>query len=343
MGPFLQQEQTCDATSTRAAAPENSAKAHHTHEESTSHRRQCAAESDSKRTAMPCTSPIAAFQDKNGGPLHFQRHKPGDRELKVPCNQCGDCRTKRLSDWGQRCVHHASQFKENSFLTLTYDDANLPDNGSLYKPHLQGFFKRLRYHFPVRKLSYYACGEYGERTQRAHYHVCLFNADFQDKIAFRKIGEHQLYLSAQLTEIWGHGNTSLGSLTYQTACYTAAYVMKRTLGKGCPKYVKLDEETGLLTPLVQPFAVMSLRPAIASDWMHKYHADIYGHNKDTIVQNTKKLKPARYYDRIYDRINPDHMAEIKQERIAKHIELTDNQLRARAEITHARKIMKTQI
>lgn len=292
---------------------------------------------------MPCTAPIAAFQPHNGGPLHFTRRSQSDRALQVPCNQCGDCRTKRLSDWGMRCVHHASQFEQNSFLTLTYDDANLPQHGTLYKPHLQQFFKRLRHYFPVRQISYYACGEYGERTQRAHYHVCLFNADFNDKVAFRNIGEHTLYLSAQLTKIWGHGNTSIGSLTYQTACYTAAYIMKRTLGKGCPKYVRMDETTGELIPLLQPFAIMSLRPAIASNWIKKYHGDIYGHNKDFLVKNGQKMKPARYYDKIYDTINPSHMDEIKKQRIDNHEPITHDQLRARAIITRARKIQKTQI
>lgn len=303
---------------------------------------------------MPCTSPIAAYQSKNGGPLHFTPHAAGDRELQVPCNQCGDCRTRRLSDWGMRCVHHASLYEENSFLTLTYNDANLPEHGTLYKPHLQQFFKRLRHYFPVRQLSYYACGEYGETTNRAHYHVCLFNADFHDKIAFRKIGEHTLYISDKLTKIWGHGNTSVGSLTYQTACYTAAYIMKATLGKGCPKYTRLDESTGELIPLVQPFAVMSNgggrrepgsppQGGIGARWLRQYHQDIYGHDKDQIHMRGKTLKPARYYDKIYDEICPEHFEKIKKQRIDNSEKFDLNARRARAEITHARKTYKTQI
>lgn len=290
---------------------------------------------------MPCTSPIRAHQPQVGAPLKF--YKKTDPQywvepyngLAVPCNQCQDCRIRRLSDWGLRMMHHASTHERNCFLTLTYDDAHLPEHGTLYKPHLQQFFKRLRYYHGGR-LSYYACGEYGETTQRAHYHVCLFGHDFDDKVAFRKIGEHQLYLSDQLTKIWGHGNTSVGSLTYESAAYTASYVMKKMLGKGCPRYVRLDTETGELIPLVQPFAVMSLRPAIASAWLHTYHADIYGHDKDTIRRNGKELKPARYYDKIYDTINPAHMSKIKQLRVDNHEPLTVQQLRARASITRAR-------
>lgn len=291
---------------------------------------------------MPCTAPIAAFQSSKGGPLHFQKQNAGDRALQVPCNQCHDCRKRRLSDWGLRMMHHASLYPDNCFLTLTYDDAHLPEQGSLYKPHLQQFFKRLRHH-TIRHLSYYACGEYGERTQRAHYHVALFNYDFQDKVAFRKIGDHTLYLSNQLTKIWGHGQTSVGSLTYESACYTASYIMQRTLGKGCPKYCTLDEETGQLIPLVQPFAVMSLRPAIGKPWIEKYHQDIYGHDKDRIHVKGRPLMPARYYDKIYDTINPDHMEKIKQQRVENTEPQTLQSLRARAENTRARRIFKTQI
>jgi hypothetical protein len=242
-----------------------------------------------------------------------------------------------------RMMHHASQYQDNAFLTLTYDDKHLPDGGTLYKPHIQAFIKRLRHYFPDRHLSYYACGEYGERTQRAHYHLCLFNADFKDKIAFRNMGKHTLYVSQQLQDIWGHGHTSVGTLTYQTACYTASYVMKRTLGKGCPHYVTLDTNTGELKPLVQPFAIMSLKPAIAKDWFKTYNQDIYGHDKDFITNHGRKLKPARYYDKLYDTINPAHLAKIKQNRIDNFEPMTQNELRARAANTHARTIHKTQL
>lgn len=119
--------------------------------------------------------------------------------------------------------------------------------------------------------------------------------------------------------------------------------MQRTLGKGCPKYCTLDEETGELRPLVQPFAVMSLKPAIGREWFEKYNQDIYGHDKDFIVVKTEKRKPARYYDKIYDTINPTHMEKIKQQRVDNHETQTIESNRARAKITHARKIYKTQM
>lgn len=129
-----------------------------------------------------------------------------------------------------RCVHEAQLHEENSFLTLTYDDEHLPENGSLHKPDLQKFFKRLRFH-TGKEIRYYACGEYGEKTLRAHYHVCLFGHNFSnDRQPFRRIGEHILYTSKTLTDIWGLGNTSIGDLTFESAAYTARYVMKKQTG-----------------------------------------------------------------------------------------------------------------
>lgn len=232
----------------------------------------------------------------------------------------------------------------NCFVTLTYNDANLPESGSLYKPHLQKFFKRLRKHFGSdTDIRYYACGEYGDNTQRAHYHACIFGIDFHDKIPFKRTGEHTLYISKTLNEIWGHGNTSIGDLTFETAAYTARYVMKKTTGKACKRYVQLDHETGELIPLVQPFAAMSLRPAIGRRWLEKYHGDIYNANKDFVVLRGKKLKPPKYYDTIYDNIDNDRLEEIKSQRIRNAEPLSNAELRARAKITHARMTAKTQL
>ncbi len=43
-----------------------------------------------------------------------------------------------------RCVQEASQYENNCFITLTYNDENLPETGSLNKHEWQSFMKRLR-------------------------------------------------------------------------------------------------------------------------------------------------------------------------------------------------------
>lgn len=288
---------------------------------------------------MPCYSPLTAYRPVSGGPLEW-RETANNRKIHISCGQCIGCRLERSRQWALRCYHEAQLHEENCFVTLTYNDENLPAHGSLNKPDLQAFWKRLRHH--KGSFRYYACGEYGDTTQRAHYHACIFGLNFSDRVQFRKIGEHTLYISKQLQDIWGHGQTSIGNLTFETAAYTARYVTKK-LSKGQHRYVRIDSETGEIIPLVQPFAVMSLRPAIASEWLHKFHQDIYGADKDLIRARGKEMKPARYYDALYDKIDSDHMAHIKSHREKNREGETEEKLRARAKIAHARNQSKKQI
>ena len=91
----------------------------------------------------------------------------------VGCGQCIHCRANRRREWVLRILLELEKHEFNTFLTLTYDDVHLPADQSLKTEHLTNFFKRLRYKvdYPIR---YYAVGEYGEETERPHYHVALF-------------------------------------------------------------------------------------------------------------------------------------------------------------------------
>ena len=66
------------------------------------------------------------------------------------------------------------------FITLTYDDEKLPEDGRLCKEDLQKFFKRYRKNLK-QEIKYFACGEYGETTHRPHYHIVLFTNSVVDK------------------------------------------------------------------------------------------------------------------------------------------------------------------
>lgn len=94
--------------------------------------------------------------------------------LLVPCGKCLNCRIQKRSEWALRLLHESEFWYEKSFITLTYDDDHIPENNSLKKEHLQLFLKRLRKNLGNRRIKYYACGEYGEQTQRPHYHLILF-------------------------------------------------------------------------------------------------------------------------------------------------------------------------
>lgn len=112
------------------------------------------------------------------------------------------------------------QFKVSQsakFITLTYDTTTIPISGkgfrNLNPTDLQLFFKRLRKaheHRPdAPTIKYYAVGEYGTKSWRPHYHVCLFNA--------------QLDL---IQPAWGLGSIHYGDLNHASVGYTLKYMSK---------------------------------------------------------------------------------------------------------------------
>lgn len=91
-----------------------------------------------------------------------------------PCGKCRPCRINRSRVWSHRILLEAQVHKENIFLTLTYDDIHLPEDGSLCPDTLKNFLKRFRYYLGGSPIRYYAVGEYGEKGERPHYHVAVF-------------------------------------------------------------------------------------------------------------------------------------------------------------------------
>lgn len=133
-------------------------------------------------------------------------------DMAVPCGKCDACRSAHANEWALRILHELSTKNHTgSFVTLTYNDENLPKNESLDKEELQKFFKRLRKN-SGKIFKYYACGEYGETYHRPHYHICFLGIDFHDEDFIRKS--------------WTFGNIHIGSLTVKSARYVANYLNK---------------------------------------------------------------------------------------------------------------------
>ena len=98
----------------------------------------------------------------DGSVKFVSRNKRGvEACLELPCGQCIGCRLERSRQWAMRCLHEASLHENNAFITLTYDDSNLPRGGSLDYSDFQKFMKRLRKRIG-RKVSFYCGGEYGD-------------------------------------------------------------------------------------------------------------------------------------------------------------------------------------
>ena len=263
---------------------------------------------------MPCYHPLTAYQTADGSVVFQERKGDVVRTLSLPCGQCVGCRLERSRQWAMRCMHEASLHKGNSFLTLTYSNDFLPDKGQLDYSHFQKFMKRLRKRIHPVKPRFYMCGEYGETTSRPHFHACIFGFDFPDKRAFKRSGSGDvLYRSTLLEELWPFGQSLIGDVTFESAAYVARYVMKKVTGHNAQAhYERLDEYTGEVYSLVPEFTRMSLKPGIGAGWFDKYQSDVYPH--DYVIVRGKETKPPKYYDRLYEKANPDAFEVLKFER-----------------------------
>lgn len=180
----------------------------------------------------------------------------------VPCGCCPDCRADLAREWSNRCL---LELEDNDnvgcFVTLTYNDFNLPiddDGPSLRKRDFQLFMKRLRWFFPSKRIRFFACGEYGPRTNRPHYHSILFGlglSDFGDCIVkkYNKLGQ-PLWTSDILSRIWPFGYHLIGAVTKESCDYVARYTLK--------KQFDLDSVGKYPLHILPPFTLCSRRPGI---------------------------------------------------------------------------------
>lgn len=204
--------------------------------------------------------------------------------------------------------------EENCFVTLTYDDKYLPENGNLVKEDFQKFFKRLRKN-TGREIRYFACGEYGDQTNRPHYHAILFGINFsEDRKKHSEKQGKKYYVSPFLAKTWGLGHALISEFSYSTAAYTARYVLKKMSGKLAEEhYQRVNVITGELVQVQPEFALMSRNPGIGRKWYDKYKKDAFP--SDFLVHEGKKHNVPRYYAEILKQENEHVYKEVKQKRI----------------------------
>lgn len=209
-----------------------------------------------------------------------------------------------------RCVHETSLYKRNCFITLTYNDENLPKRGMLVHKHYADFMKRLRKHTKGSYIRYYMAGEYGETTWRPHYHAIIFNHDWSDKTYLKQTGSgEKIYASNSLSRIWGHGHCSTGEATFESAAYIARYCMQKITGEEAKThYLRQDEEGTYHLP--PEYNQMS--NGIGEDWLKFFKDDVY--NEDYVIIRGQKCNVPAYYDKKFKRMDEEKMAQFKEER-----------------------------
>lgn len=251
--------------------------------------------------------------------------------FRVPCGQCYACKTRKTQEWVARLLYEERHALSSFFVTLTYNSDHIPlvhpdrlapyiaegkheswITPTLQKSDLQKYFKRLRHEFtdPQSPLKYFACGEYGTRTCRPHYHAIIFNC--KNPLQFQ---DH-----------WQFGDIHCAPFTSDTAAYVVGYankpkvdlsgdprapefrIMSKGLGTGyCddPRnqewHLANPEErfyipglSNTKTPLPRLFK-QRLYPAYKRKQLGKYFSDKYG-------DITEKLTPEQINQQVLEQM-----------------------------------------
>lgn len=228
------------------------------------------------------------------------------------------------------------------FITLTYNDEHLPEDGSLDHKHWQLFAKKLRHH--LGNFRYLQCGEYGTRTERPHYHGVLFGIDFnRDRTMLHTHGDRITWESQVLTDLWGKGFTTLSPLNFGTAAYTAGYVVKKLNTSHWEKIHGYIDSNLKVHLRKSPYINMSRRPGLGEKWFLKYWTDVYP--ADRVRIEGKSYRPPKYYDDLLLKTQPLVWDQVMNERIRHARETgptTENTKLARAAIFAAQANLKPQ-
>lgn len=254
----------------------------------------------------------------------------------IPCGKCVGCRLEYSRQWAMRCTLEALQHEFNYFVTLTYDDPNLvkmpyhvgadPYTGEvLFEGHpsplipddLTKFMKDLREyyrtHYNHDGIRFFACGEYGGKSGRPHFHLILFNCPIPDLSLYkRNFQDKPLYNSKIFSDRWKKGYVVIAECNFDTCAYVARYIMKKQTGQNGIMYDILG-----LTP---EFTRMSRMPGIGRTYYDENSDKIYKYDQITIVGSKGKILspcPPKYFDLQYGAEEPEDFERIKQERLAK--------------------------
>lgn len=253
---------------------------------------------------MGCARPIDAWQ-RTGEAVQF---KPGPPlKLKLPCGKCAQCYLEKARQWAVRAMHETQMHAESCFATLTVED---DDKITLEEKDYTNFVKRLR-HKRFNTISYLMCGEYGDEKGRPHYHALIWGYRPLDAKPTSTLGNSPYSTSSELDKLWGHGGTSIGEITFESASYVARYTMKK-LDKNSHRCMYVDSSTGQTWELYPEYSHMSRQIGIS--WLQKYLTDVYP--KDEVISRGTKARPPRRYDKYLEETQKETYEAIKRRRQA---------------------------
>lgn len=201
--------------------------------------------------------------------------------VDVPCGKCDACQLAAARNWAHRCLMEAYYSHDNWFVTLTFDERFCP--GLVDKKDLSSFMKRLRSALSLEGIRFFACGEYGEKSGRPHYHVILFDCPLKD---LRLLDASKgLFVSPTVERCWPFGFHSIAEVTPEAISYVARYTSKKSPGR-------------------KGFLQMSRRPGIGCRYLLD-HKDAYKLDYLPLFVNgsLKRLTPPRYYEKLFPELD----------------------------------------
>lgn len=211
-----------------------------------------------------------------------QKGVDGSITRTVGCGRCVPCLRKKQIDWCFRLQKELNTSSSACFLTLTYNDNTIPisEGGySLARRDFQLFMKRLRKHANQKqKIKYYACGEYGDKTERPHYHAIVFNLPKP--------------FDKYIQKAWKLGHIHIGTVTEASIFYTTKYALKGLRRKKPFEYDEQGREP--------QFQLMSngLGEVYAKEIIRDYLVT-NGTKLLTVEGGAKKKLPRYYIDKMF--------------------------------------------
>lgn len=297
---------------------------------------------------MTCYRPIKAYRSRERNPatgkygitFNATQALVEGSSLALPCGRCVGCLSDKAKTWALRCYHEAQMHEHNCFITLTYDNETVPADYSVKLRDWQLFMKRLRKRVGSNAIRFFACGEYGDKGLRPHYHALLFGYDLPDKEFYRtnKRGD-RYYRSEFLNEVWGNGTQNeVSSVTYKSARYCAGYVIKKQININKPDhYHRVSPVDGHIYEVAREFAVMSRRPGVGTTWFEKFHSDAFP--SDFLIVEGRRVKPPQFYFQRLDELEQQRVKRVRKRFAAQprqKLNSTSARLKAREEIQQRR-------
>lgn len=269
---------------------------------------------------MPCFTPLQAFRwDLPNPPFvaySFSPRRPAagasrNGYQRIACGQCIGCLLRRSRDWAVRCTHQSMMVPRDSchFVTLTYSDENLPRHPVTGMPTFEAdavsaFMKRLRTNTGISGVKFFACREYGERTLRPHYHVCLFGLPLDDYRYYKRSRDgFTLFNSDVISKSWQYrGHAVVAPSTFNTVSYTARYTTKKigSALKPIDRHYATDLLTGECFEHLPERTYSSNRSGIGLSFFDKHHENLFALGA-TIIGNKRYPLPAYYLRKAKER------------------------------------------